>query len=102
MTPASGVTAEAINTMKANLISKLMESFEQKGLKKVSEDKCKEFVVLAKMCSENHAVLKDDVKTSYATLLQTVIKIIVSLRLTFSSPRDFYCKMIFPDKIAKR
>lgn len=79
MTPASGINAEAISTMKVDLISKMMESFAEKDLKKFSEKKCKEFQVLAKMCSENHAVLKDDFKAAYIKLLQSVVKIIVSL-----------------------
>ena len=84
MTPASGVTAENISTMKVDLICKLMESFDQKALKNLSEEKCKEFLVLAKMCSENSSVLKDDIKSSYIKLLQTVVKSIVSYPTLFN------------------
>lgn len=107
MTPASGVTSKAISTMKVGLISKMMESFDQKGLKKFSEEKCKEFLVLAKMCSENNAVLKDDIKASYTKLLQDVIRIIVRLNLcellfSLFFLHGFDCKTNFPGKIAKQ
>lgn len=79
MTPASGVTANDVNAMKLNLVIKMMKAFDKKDSKTFSEEKCKDFLALAKLCSENNAVLKDDIKDSYMKLLQSVIKSVVSL-----------------------
>lgn len=77
MTPASGTTVAAINKLKIDLIAKLMASFSNTELKKFSEKTCKEFVVLAGLCSENSAALNDETKTKYSELLQKTIKITV-------------------------
>lgn len=76
LTPASGVTADAINKFKSDLIQKLLKNFNKT---EVNEEKSTGFVALAKMCSENSSILKDEAKSQYMTLLQKFTKKIVSL-----------------------
>lgn len=74
MTPANSVTADAISKFKSDLIDKLLKNFNKT---EVDEDKKNSFGALAKLCSENSSVLKEESKASYLTLLQTFIKKIV-------------------------
>lgn len=74
MTATGAVTAAAVTTLKTDLISKMMESFAEKTLKKLSEANFNAFMVLVKLCSENSSALKDDIKTSYIALLQKIVK----------------------------
>lgn len=78
MTPASGVTADAINKFKIDLIQKLLKNFNKS---EVNEEKSNGFVALAKMCSENSSKLTDDAKAQYMKLLQNFVKKIVSFWL---------------------
>jgi hypothetical protein len=75
LTPASGVTADAINKFKSDLIQKLLKNFNKT---EVNEEKSSGFVALAKMCSENSSILKDDAKSQYMALLQKFTNKIVS------------------------
>lgn len=76
MTPISGLTAEALNKFKVDLIASILERFNSKHSPEID---CEAFMVLLRLCSENMAKLKEDTKTQFMELLQKYIKDIVSI-----------------------
>lgn len=75
MATASGITADDLTSFRAELIQNILESFDGE---KSPESRSSTFIVLAKMCSENAAKLKDEIKIQYTELLQKFIKNVVS------------------------
>lgn len=78
MTPVSGLTAEALNKFKVDLIDSILDSFNNQNSPDI---KCEAFMVLLRLCSENMAKIKEDTKTQFMELLQKYIKDIVSIYL---------------------
>jgi hypothetical protein len=75
LTPSAGVTVDSINKFKSELIQKLLKTFTKT---EVDEDESSGFMALAKLCSDNSSILKEDSKSLYLNLLQNFVKKIVS------------------------